>query len=111
MIDVVPKSDWKVFRELREVALERFCLRVITELETVLSDDLGAHERYLEAHRLLRERDRSLSEAFDAPRRSVMLLQLATISRLDLLTSDEMSRFGAATRQRVAEIVDLWETP
>jgi hypothetical protein len=28
-----PESDWKVFRELREVALDRFCRRVLEEIE------------------------------------------------------------------------------
>jgi len=27
------EADWKIFRELREVALERFCSRVLDELE------------------------------------------------------------------------------
>ena len=27
-----PESDWKTFRELRQVALERFCKRVLDEV-------------------------------------------------------------------------------
>ncbi len=46
--DSFPESDWKIFRELREVALERFCKRVLEELELLWQDASGSyHERYL----------------------------------------------------------------
>jgi hypothetical protein len=32
----VPESDWKVFRELQQHALERFCQRALEEVQTIL---------------------------------------------------------------------------
>ena len=32
-----PESDWKVFREVREVALERFCRRILEEVDRVVA--------------------------------------------------------------------------
>ena len=43
-----PESDWKVFRELRELALERFCERVLDDIEPLrLNTSRNYHERYL----------------------------------------------------------------
>lgn len=60
-----PESDWKVFRELQTVALERFCERVLAEVER-LSSGSGRtfHQRYLDVYRLLQKRDHELAAAF-----------------------------------------------
>lgn len=75
MTDGVPESDWKVFRELRELALDRFCRRVLDEVEDIRTDASNTHHaRYLRVYRLLQERDEALALAFNDPRRSQMLL-------------------------------------
>jgi hypothetical protein len=33
-----PESDWRVFRQLREVALERFCERVLAKIGSMTTD-------------------------------------------------------------------------
>jgi hypothetical protein len=38
-----PESDWKAFRELQQVALERFCERVLEEVQTILRDGSRSH--------------------------------------------------------------------
>jgi hypothetical protein len=43
-----PESDWKTFRELREVALQRFCQRVLDQVEPLCRDaSQSPYERYL----------------------------------------------------------------
>jgi len=102
MASDVPESDWKVFRDLREAALDRFCNDVLEELRRVLLDgSRGHHERYLAVYRLLQERDEKLARAFNDPRRSTMMWQLAAIHALGLLTPDELSGFTPETRQAV----------
>jgi hypothetical protein len=45
----IKESDWKVFRELRETALERYCQRVLEDVRRDLDKRSGSyHERYLE---------------------------------------------------------------
>ena len=39
----VPESDWEVFRKLREVALERFCERVLGEIGDIASSTATSH--------------------------------------------------------------------
>ena len=97
-----PESDWKVFRELREVALDRFCRRVLDEIEPLrLNASRSHHERYLDVFRLLQERDQELANAFGDPRRSQMIFQLAALHAHGLLEPDEFARFTPRTRATV----------
>jgi hypothetical protein len=95
-----PESGWKVFRQLRELALERFCQRVLGEAEQIFSDSTASfHDRYLRVYRLLQQRDRELGDAFDDPRRSTAMMQLAIINSRRLLEPEELMRFTTSTRE------------
>lgn len=103
--DDFPESDWKVFRELRALALERFCKRVLEELEPLRQDTSRSHhQRYLDVFRVLRARDEELAHAFNDPRRSRMIVQLAAIAAYGLLVPHELERFTARTRATVESL-------
>ena len=103
----VPESDWKVFRQLREVALEELAARVLAELMAIAGDaSQRHHERYLAIWELLRERDREVARCFDNPGRSRMIEQLAAMHGRGLLSVEDLERFTQSTRSRVAELVD-----
>jgi 2-phospho-L-lactate guanylyltransferase (CobY/MobA/RfbA family) len=107
-----PESDWKVFREVRAAALARFCDRVLTDIHRISADlNKSAHDRYVEIYRLIEERDRQLARAFDAPRRSQAISQLALISSLGLLTPEELSRFTSATRDSIIAVAEIFQQP
>jgi hypothetical protein len=96
------ESDWKTFRELRQVALERFCKRVLEQVPRFPPDsERTYHERYLELFRWLGERNDELAQAFNDPRRSQMLWQLAAIHAYGLLEPDEFARFTPRTREGI----------
>ena len=98
----VPESDWKVFRELRERALERFCKRALEEVQTILGHGSQSyHNRYLDVFRLLQTRDDELAHAFNDARRSRMMIQLAAIHSYGLLEPNELERFTEPTRVTV----------
>jgi len=100
------ESDWRLFRQLRELALERFCERVLAEIGKVTFDSGPSHhERYLAVFKLIRERDQDLAAAFDNPRRSTALQQLALIRSFALVTDEEFGRFRPETRETVAVIL------
>jgi hypothetical protein len=100
-----PESDWKVFRELREVALQRFCQRVLEEVVALTQDgSRSQHERYLAVFRLIQERDEQLAHAFNNPARSRMLVQLTALHTLGLLSSSELERFTQDTRRIVESL-------
>jgi wobble nucleotide-excising tRNase len=100
----IKESDWKLFRQVRVQALERFCERILLEVERINSDRArGFHEKYLDVWRVLKRRDKELAQAFDDIRRSTAWSRLASMKVLGLLTEDELRRFSQETR----EVVDL----
>jgi len=97
-----PESDWKVFRELREVALDRFCKRILDDLETICKDKRQTnHEHYLAVWKLIQKRDKEVGLMFDDPRRSKMLWQLQDIYLHDLITEDEIEYFSDETKRAI----------
>ena len=78
----IPESDWKLLRQLKGVALERFCERVLEQIARRSSASKKTyHQRYLEIYRLLHRRDRELGDAFNNPRRSTAVQQLTVSTR------------------------------
>jgi hypothetical protein len=102
MSRTISEPDWKVFRQLQPLALERYCERVLTEIKQIAADSKKtSHERYLATYKLLQRRDRELADAFDDLRRSTALRQLACLQSHELLTDEEMARFSSETREVV----------
>src|SRR5438105_1174073 len=90
MLHAIAERDWKVLHQLREIALDRFCQRVLSEIGRLASEpDKSSHERYLAVFKLIERRDKELANAFDNPSQSKGLLQLACMQALDLLTEEE----------------------
>jgi hypothetical protein len=101
----IKESDWRVFRKVREPALDRYCQRVITEVRQVIDNDrVSHHERYLKLWKLLRDRDKTLGMAFDDPRRSQALIQITNIDAENLLTEDELNQFSDELREQIERI-------
>lgn len=106
MLQAIKESDWKIFRQLRSIALERFCQRVLNEIVSAAADaGKSGHERYLDVFRLIKRRDKELAHAFDDLRRSTALAQIAIIQSHGLFTEEEFSRFSPETRNVVESIV------
>jgi hypothetical protein len=96
----IPEADWKTFRQLRAVALERFCERVLADIRSASSvAGHSAHERYLKVFEILRDKDKELASLFDNPRRSTAKVQLSMIVSAGLLTDEELLRFSPETRK------------
>jgi hypothetical protein len=99
MSRVISEPDWRLLREMKPVALDRFCRRVLEEIARISADaGRSSHERYLAVYQLVERRDRELAETFNGLRRSTALLQLAAMRSRGLLTEEELARFSAETR-------------
>jgi hypothetical protein len=108
MKDQIRESDWKVFRKLRDVALERFCGRVLDGLQSIAVDGSKTnHERYLAIWDFVQDENENLAILFDNPRRSVAVEQLAYMQRRALLTDEEFSQFTEETTQIVRRMLDI----
>jgi len=98
----IKETDWKVFRQVREVALARFCERVLTEVGSLIAKPgETSHERYLAVYKLIEKRDKELAQAFNDMRRSTALLQIGLMHNRGLLTDEEMTRFSPELRDWV----------
>lgn len=78
MVRTISEPDWKLFRQLRPLALERFCQRVLSAIEGLIQDSAKtSHERYLAIYDLVQQRDRELADTFNDPRRPMAFRVLA----------------------------------
>ncbi len=103
-----PEADWKVFRRLREVALERFCERILGQVVSASSDaSKSFHERYLSVWRLLQKHDKQLAEAFNNPRRSDAFPQLTLMYSLGLIEEQELQKLTPDTRNVIKMLTGL----
>lgn len=83
---------------------------MLVEVEEIVADtSRTSHERYSTVYKVIRERDRELARAFDDPRRSTALLQLAMIQRQQLLNDEELSRFSPETHDAVQSFLAISE--
>jgi hypothetical protein len=95
-----PESDWKVFRRVREAALQRFCRRILDEAAQLASrPEKNSHEQYLKLYKLIDKRDKQLADAFDDFRRSTAFSQIVLMKRQGMLTDEELAQFGKQTRR------------
>jgi len=105
----ISEADWRVFRQLRAIALERFYGRVLSEIDGLVSDTgKSARERYQAVFELIQLRDSELADAFDDPRRSTAVLQLARIQSHELLIQEELARFSPETLAAVELLKECW---
>jgi hypothetical protein len=111
MHDIAP-ADWKVFKTLRAVALERFCERVLADVTQIASDAAKTkHQRYLAIYRLTRERDAEIDPIFDTMRRSTAVRQIVAFRLHDLLTAEELRQFSPELVNSVEAFLEIYQQP
>lgn len=95
----IKESDWKVLRRVHPLALERFCERVLAEIDRISNNGRkGHHARYVQVFRIIQQRDREIARLFAHPRRSHAITMLAQIRSQGLLTEDEFSSLSPEAR-------------
>ena len=111
MNDISP-ADWKTFKRVRELALERFCERVLDDVTRIASDNAKSkHERYLAIYRLMRERDKEINPIFDTLRRSTAFRQILSFRLNDLLSEEELSQFTPDLVGSIENVVRIYTQP
>lgn len=103
----IPEADWKLFRQLHPVALNRFCEQVLADIAQIAGDTKTTpHERYLKIYKVVQQRDRTIGEAFNDLRRSTAIMRILSICSHRLFTEDEIGRFTQDTR----DVISLFTT-
>ena len=74
------ESDWKVFTELKDKAIEKYCTLALEESQEVISDQKEhVHNRYLYLYKLLQNSNKKMALLFDGHSRSKAWIQLIVI--------------------------------
>lgn len=99
----IREADWKRLRDLKPIALDRFCARVLSDIERVSADSAAtSHQRYLAIYDLIQERDKELGRIFDGLSRSSAVGKLLLMHHAGLLTEGEVAAFSEDIRNAVA---------
>lgn len=110
MNDRIKESDWKIFKKLRPLALQRYCERVMWDVDKIIhKEEEDAHERYIEMYKIVRDGDKKLAQMFDGFSRSRALDQLVMYYGNGLLNDEEIAQLSDETRERVLAIHKLWK--
>ena len=65
------ESDWKIFKQIKEKAIELFCSQALEEFEEVITNkNEHVHNRYLLLYKLVQNRDKQMQLLFDEHSRS-----------------------------------------
>jgi hypothetical protein len=74
------ESDWKIFKKIKDKALDLFCEKALSEFREVINNDNEPlHDRYLRLYEHVMTRDKRMSILFDGHSRSHAWLQLLAI--------------------------------
>ncbi len=88
--DDMKESDWKIFTEIKDKAIEKFCEIALDEFrEAMDKEGEHIHNRYLLNFKLVQARDKQMSLLFDGHSRSKAWLQLIAI-RGEMLADESL---------------------
>ena len=108
MATEIKESDWKLFRRFHEIALERFCERVLREVRAATTEHSeNYHASYLTVFALIQDRNQTMARAFDDVRRSKAFVLLANIKHEGLLTEEELMQFSPEARNAIEAIESI----
>lgn len=108
MNNKINESDWKVFKKLKPLALDRYCKRVLNEVDEIINDDnVDLHERYSKMYEVVRERDKRMAQIFDHFSRSGALFDLLIYCRENLISEDEFSMLSEESQERIRAIKNI----
>ena len=103
------ESDWKKFKELRKIALDRFCQGVLAAAKAIAQHDgaLSAHAGYGMLYGMIHDRNKDMAQAIDhnSQSRSSALRGLWLMVMHDLLTEAELSVLSEDALRYIAEVV------
>lgn len=101
-------ADWKHFKYVRELALQRLCERALNDMvETASNSSVSHHERYLAVYRKIKDYDKQIASAFNILSRSRMLMQLVGMYRLNLIEESEVDGFSAETIDQLKRMASI----
>ncbi|MFO7580457.1 hypothetical protein [Nitrosomonas halophila] len=88
---MITESDWKKFKKIKEAALEKFCAKVLTDVQEATSQaDMSNYAKYIYLFKLIENADKRLSLLFDSHSRSKARMQLMLLRSEGLVAEDDL---------------------
>lgn len=110
-MDRIKESDWKLLRRLQPLAIDRFCQRVLSELQAKCSDTSATtHERYLQIYKLIHDQDNKMAKIFNEVRRSNALDRVLLLKTSGLITDEEFAEFSEELRDFIERLQNFYRT-
>ena len=104
----IPEKDWKIARELKQVALERMCSKIISQAEDICQKaDISKHKSYLELYEHILESDKEIAFSFDDFKRSTAIIQILTWKRCNLINDEEFAQFSTKTQEQIKDLLSF----
>lgn len=109
MNDRIKESDWKVFKKIRPIALQRYCDKVMKNVDEIINNkQRDSHDRYLSMYEIVQDGDEKLSSMFDSFSRSKATNQLVMFYDTGIISDEELAQFSDETREYVLAIIKFW---
>jgi len=103
----ISEADWKILRELKPLALERLCSRILIEVgATCDTDSVPAHERFLRIYSQVGGGNAEVGFIFNDLRRSNAIQRIGYMRAYNLVADREFSRFSQSTQKAASRIAD-----
>lgn len=103
------ESDWKIFKQIKEKAIEMFCEIALSEFRECMDDEsTHIHNRYLLNYKLVQNRNKKMSLLFDGHSRSNAWLQLLAIRGEGLADEGLLSKITDEFREKTNPIRHEW---
>ncbi len=105
----IPEADWHLLTQLKPVALERLCSRILKKATKIAESETQetVYERYLKLYRHINNSDKDVARCFNSWRRSDALFILASWKREKLITDQEFGTFSEFTRNSVNLLISV----
>ena len=94
------ESDWKIFKQIKQKAIETFCRQALDEFEDVITNSSEhVHDRYLRLYELVHNRDKQIQLLFDDHSRSKAPLQLLALRNQGLVDEELLGKLSEEFRE------------
>lgn len=109
MMRDIAETDWKHFKTLHELALNRFSKETLSRIHQIMADKeaKSKHEKYLQIYRYIHQRDKILCDVFNEYRRSTAKLSILQIYNLGLIKPEEFKQFSDDVKDFVRKCNEL----
>jgi len=106
----IAERDWKVLRRIRDDALHRLSVRMLSGVRNMVSEvDLNgdAHSAFLSICRYVHDQNLELGDLFDDWRRSTAITTLMRWASAAIITEEEFADFSVETKELVRSMIEV----